>query len=356
MTRISFEEDQDFSQVSDQELSDLLATATAEWQTEIDLAFEEATVPQRIERGTGYCENPHCEDCYKGRYLWLHEGDFFCPICQKKGQAIGERGIPERKGAVPFAAVRIEFNYDPSSKRYKGLAVVQDESWLGKYGTYTLQTPLVHTEQRALKLAEIYLCVLNQGVYLNEDLSTPPRSHEKLLDLSKSREDFFRDLKLIEQNIRDNEFLTGGVVSPSSEGGSPLREGEESGSQPLPHRGTTDARPRVFSRGDAGRGALHLHDRYQPSGSGSERSESRLHPLQPLGTHGTSLRGESSQGRRGGDYREDSSQLRTTAGGWLSSLLRGARRTGAPGTQELEEPAAEARRDSCHPGSGNAAE
>jgi len=89
---------------------------------------------------------------------------------------------------------------------------------------------------------------------------------------------------------------------------------------------------------------------------GPERSESRLHPLQSLGTHGASLRGESSQGRRGGDHRENSSQLRTTAGGWLSSLLRGTRRTGAPGTQELEEPAAEARRNSCYPGSGNATE
>lgn len=122
-----------------------------------------------MKRAVGYCENTDCEDFGKGVFLLNHGDQFYCPRCRALGLVVAERGIHCAKDGVPFKEVRVEFNYDPINARFKEIAIVRDESIWGTGSTYTLLSPLIKTEKRALKVAEAILANLQRFADILDD-------------------------------------------------------------------------------------------------------------------------------------------------------------------------------------------
>jgi hypothetical protein len=297
-----------------------------QWDAELDRAFSEAFTPsKKIERGVAYCENVKCNDYLKGVFLFMHEGDWKCAKCKEPSDhLIAEQGIPEREGQVPFSAVRVEYCYEPASKRYTEIVQLSDEEYTGPSGTYTLQSPLVKTPLRASKMAESLLTILNEGVILDDDLSSAPKSQERILSFDKPADEFRKDLKALENRLRDNSFLQQpSVVSTSIEVELNLEEGGSSGPESNDASRTTNPEPRVLPSGDSGAGTLHVHASDQPGGARPERAEGGLHPVHHLGSRSEDLRRKPSEGRRGRNYRTSASKLCTAAGRYLSSVVRG---------------------------------
>lgn len=146
-----------------------------------------------MKRAVGYCENTDCEDYAKGVFLLNHGNTFYCPRCRQLGCTEPERGFHAGTSEI-FKEVRVEYNYDPINKTYREIAIVRDESLWGRCNTYTLQSPLIKTERRALKVAESVLSNLNRyrGLLDGDGI---PRTTETLLSLDDSREDFSRKLQ-----------------------------------------------------------------------------------------------------------------------------------------------------------------
>jgi len=145
-----------------------------------------------MKRGVGYCENTDCEDYAKGVFLLNHGDTFYCPRCRQLGFAEKERGFYTGTSDI-FKEVRVEFNYDPINKVYREIGIVRDESLWGRCNVYTLQSPLIKTEKRALKVSEAILANLNRyrGLLNGDDI---PRTTEVLLSFDDSNEDFSRKL------------------------------------------------------------------------------------------------------------------------------------------------------------------
>jgi len=109
-----------------------------------------------MKRGVGYCENTDCEDYAKGVFLLNHGDTFYCPRCRQLGKVEKERGFYTGNSDI-FKEVRVEYNFDPINGVYREIAIVRDESLWGRNNVYTLQSPLIKTEKRALKVAEAIL-------------------------------------------------------------------------------------------------------------------------------------------------------------------------------------------------------
>jgi hypothetical protein len=151
--------------------------------------------PERMasmKRGVGYCENTDCEDYAKGVFLLNHGDTFYCPRCRQLGKVEKERGFYTGNADV-FKEVRVEYNFDPINTVYREIAIVRDESLWGRNNVYTLQSPLIKTEKRALKVAEAILANLNRyrGLLNSDDI---PRTTEIILSFDDEFEEFSRKL------------------------------------------------------------------------------------------------------------------------------------------------------------------
>ncbi len=148
-----------------------------------------------IKRAVGYCEEVDCEDYAKGVFLLNHGDIFYCPRCREIGAVVAERGSHSAKDGVSFKEVRVEFNYDPINKRFKEIGIVRDESIWGSGGTYTLLSPLIKTEKRALKVAEAILANLQRYAdILGDDI---PRTSETIVSFDDDIDIFTDKLKLL---------------------------------------------------------------------------------------------------------------------------------------------------------------
>lgn len=132
-----------------------------------------------VKRAVGYCEKVDCEDYAKGVFLLNHGDTFYCPRCRDKGEVVPERGIHNAKDGVSFKEVRVEFNYDPINRCFKEIGIVRDESIWGSGNTYTLFSPLIKTEKRALKVAEAILANLQRYADILDD--GIPRTSETII-------------------------------------------------------------------------------------------------------------------------------------------------------------------------------
>lgn len=145
-----------------------------------------------LKRGVGYCNNTDCEDFSKGVFLLNHSDTFYCPRCRIQGAVEQERGHYVGTGEI-FKEVRVEYNYDPITKAYREIAIVRDEALWGRCNVYTLHSPLIKTENRALKVAEALLANLNRySGRLGED--GVPRTTEIILSFDDTREELSRKL------------------------------------------------------------------------------------------------------------------------------------------------------------------
>jgi hypothetical protein len=145
-----------------------------------------------MKRGVGYCENTDCEDYAKGVFLLNHGDTFYCPRCRQLGKVEKERGFYTGNTDI-FKEVRVEYNFDPINSVYREIAIVRDESLWGRNNVYTLQSPLIKTEKRALKVAEAILANLNRyrGLLNGDDI---PRTTEIILSFDDDFTDFSRKL------------------------------------------------------------------------------------------------------------------------------------------------------------------
>ncbi len=146
-----------------------------------------------MKRGVGYCENTDCEDYAKGVFLLNHGDTFYCPRCRQLGKVEKERGFYTGNSDI-FKEVRVEYNFDPINGVYREIAIVRDESLWGRNNVYTLQSPLIKTEKRALKVAEAILANLNRyrGLLNGDDI---PRTTEIILSFDDPFEEFSRKLQ-----------------------------------------------------------------------------------------------------------------------------------------------------------------
>lgn len=148
---------------------------------------------KRMRRGVGYCRDSECEDYAKGVFLLNHSETFSCPSCRTPGDIEQERGSCADDTAV-FKEVRVEYNFDPERRLYREVAIVQDVSLWGRSNVYTLCSPLIRTEKRALKVAESILANLNRCPAL-ASLDDVPSSAELVLSFDDDREKFQRKLE-----------------------------------------------------------------------------------------------------------------------------------------------------------------
>jgi ribosomal protein S27AE len=161
-----------------------------------------------MKRGVGYCENTDCEDYAKGVFLLNHGDTFYCPRCRQLGKVEKERGFYTGNTDI-FKEVRVEYNFDPINSVYREIAIVRDESLWGRNNVYTLQSPLIKTEKRALKVAEAILANLNRyrGLLNGDDI---PRTTEIILSFDDSFEEFSRKLTQLSKEweasgLRENQ-------------------------------------------------------------------------------------------------------------------------------------------------------
>lgn len=158
--------------------------------------------PGTLRRAVGYCLIPTCEDYHKGIFLLNHRGEFLCPRCRQPGLLEAEKG--EYSSECPCVAqVRLEFNFDPAIRAYRGLAVVRDEELLRQEKetcTYLMRSPLVRTDKRALKVVEATLSTL-QRVLHREENGVPPRYTETLLTFDQDRPAFLQECQKLEAEL-----------------------------------------------------------------------------------------------------------------------------------------------------------
>ena len=168
----------------------------------------------RMKRGVGYCMNKGsgndsegCEDYAKGVFLLNHGDRFSCPRCRIYGVVVKEKGFADDPDGI-FKEVRVEYNYDPIEVRYREVAIVRDDAIWGPSSTYTLMSPLIKTEKRALKVAESILANLQRysGLLLNDDI---PRTTEIILSWDEDLPEFKRKLKKLSDDWQRSALVSG---------------------------------------------------------------------------------------------------------------------------------------------------
>ena len=110
-------------------------------------------------RGVAYCDNEKCDLIFKPIIMInIPDEGFFCCECKAEGSITPEKFSITGKGE-DFKEVRLEFMYDIQSREYKGLAVIKDEQTAGNK-VYNYSSPLIMSERRGMKIAEVMLGVL----------------------------------------------------------------------------------------------------------------------------------------------------------------------------------------------------
>ena len=135
---------------------------------------------------------------------------------------VKETGHVEKgENDAPFKEVRCEFNYDPTTKSFREIAVVRDEAIWGTGSKYTLCSPLIKTEKRALKVAEAILANLQRYADLSngDDI---PKSTEVVLSLDDDIEDFSRKMKMLGEEWENSSLAKFNARQQ------PVDEGEQS--------------------------------------------------------------------------------------------------------------------------------
>jgi hypothetical protein len=164
----------------------------------------EREAPVRMKRGVGYCVNLDCEEYAKGVFLLNHGDDFRCPRCLLKGHIQTEKGFVAGDGSL-FKEVRVEYNYSSVDGKFHEIAIVRDESLWGNAKTYTLQSPLIKTERRALKVAEAILGNLNRYQTMLDDGGIP-HTNEIILSFDEPLKDFSRKLQQLSKEWETSEL------------------------------------------------------------------------------------------------------------------------------------------------------
>lgn len=115
-----------------------------------------------------------------------------------------------------FNEVRVEHNFDSLQKRYRSIAIVNDDSLAGICNTYTLQSPLIQTENRALKVAEALLANLNRyrGNLIEGEI---PLTHEQTLSFDADLSVFTRQCRKLKEDLEQSDLVLAKHSSSAAE-------------------------------------------------------------------------------------------------------------------------------------------
>ncbi len=165
-----------------------------------------------MKRAVGYCttvgggsQGEGCEDYAKGVFLLNHGNAFYCPRCREAGLVVAERGISDHRDGSTFKEVRVEFNYCPMNNKFKEIAVVRDESIWGSGSKYTLFSPLIKTEKRALKVAEAILSNLQRYSELSQG-DEIPRTTEIIISFDEDIKSFSKQMDKLGQEWENSSL------------------------------------------------------------------------------------------------------------------------------------------------------
>lgn len=112
-------------------------------------------------RGAGYCTNRGCAD-YSIRIFLPGPGEKFnCSTCGQEGRVERERGTSAGNSDI-YNEVRVDWSFDSEHGCYRSITRIKDDSIRGRHGVYTLQSPLIDSEEKALKVAQAILKNLNR--------------------------------------------------------------------------------------------------------------------------------------------------------------------------------------------------
>ncbi len=174
----------------------------------------------RMKRAVGYCIVNGCDDKSKGVFLLNHGDSFVCPRCRKSGIVVPESGHVIDRGPV-FKEVRVEFDYNADDRKYHGLAIVKDNAVEPPASIYTLRSPLIRTEKRALKVAEGTLATLMRPTPVRD--GEIPRATEYVLSFDCNANTFKDNLSKL-----SDELSQGWLSEDSSlSAGEPMKKEEQ---------------------------------------------------------------------------------------------------------------------------------
>lgn len=148
-----------------------------------------------MKRAVGYCENIDCEDFGKGVFLLNHGNTFYCPRCRDLGFVETEVSVDNDTHDGLYKTVRVEFNFNVCNKTYPEVAIV-DIPELTEGGTYTIKSPLIRTEQRALKVAESVIGHVNSGKKNLRDMDS-----QTLMSMDGTREEFAKECEKLDADL-----------------------------------------------------------------------------------------------------------------------------------------------------------
>ncbi len=153
-------------------------------------------------RAIGYCTRKVCENYLKGVFLLNHGDIFNCLRCRNIGFIEPESRIDSGKDVdadvVLYKKVQVHFDFSPDIRQYTKTAVVEI-SELSEGEVYEIRTPLVHTESRAMRIAETTLCTLNSGLKQEDGKFTS----ELIIQLDS--DDWRKQLKQLEGMLGERE-------------------------------------------------------------------------------------------------------------------------------------------------------
>jgi len=114
-----------------------------------------------MKRGAGYCRNQECEEFERAAFLMNYVAPFACPRCGERTALEEERGF-YTGGHDPVREVRVEYDFDVFNGAYRKVAIVRDEGLSDRHSVYTLKSPLIQGQKRALRIAEAILANLRR--------------------------------------------------------------------------------------------------------------------------------------------------------------------------------------------------
>lgn len=181
--------------------------------TETKVSFIEA---QRLvmTRGVGFCKTEGCEKFNQGVFIYSHDlkPGHFCNTCKCSGYVVKEEYSVKMTGDMTFWQVRVEFEYRPSlvanttAGKYHGLAVVSDTSMSQDHNIYTLKSPLIATEKRALTVATTTLGGLLQNPVRMLEANLGAKPQESIIDFDKPLGEVRAQLWELEEQLRNSRL------------------------------------------------------------------------------------------------------------------------------------------------------
>lgn len=157
-----------------------------------------------VKRGVGFCINPECDQVYKDVFLFEAPGPFRCSRCFRGGRKVMEYGETDNDFSIDFWQVRLEFNYDPILNKYRSLVIISDETMSKEGNIYTLYSPVIKTDKRALLIAE---SVLGNLMRCDDSIFSKgyiPKDNPIILDFDKP----LADVKQQINTMYDELFLS----------------------------------------------------------------------------------------------------------------------------------------------------